>query len=293
MSRRLASLAALLAVVLIGAHLLVGATVKPLPPHPFWSDGRPHVIAHRGGRGLWPENTLHAFRNAAALDVDVLEMDLRMTADGEIVVLHDETVDRTTNGQGAVGTLSIAQLRRLDAGYRWTGDEGRSFPYRGQGIGVPSLREVFAALPTMRMNLEIKGSGPTMSAPLCTLIQRHAMEQRVVVAAVDQAAMDAFRAACPTVATAATRDEATRFAWMSYAFLGSLFAPRAQVFQVPERLGQFELLTPRFARDSRRLNVKLEVWTINDPGDMQRLLGLPVDGIMTDHPDRLLSLLAR
>lgn len=293
MSRRLASLAALLAVALIGAHLLVGATVEPLPPHPFWSDGRPHVIAHRGGRGLWPENTLQAFRNAAALGVDVLEMDLRMTADGEIVVLHDDTVDRTTDGKGAVAALTIAQLQRLDAGYRWTGDEGRSFPYRGQGIGVPSLQEVFAALPAMRMNLEIKGSGPAMSARLCTLIDQHAMERRVVVAAVDQAAMDAFRAACPTVATAATRDEATRFAWMSYAFLGSLFAPRAQVFQVPERVGQFELLTPRFARDSRRLNVKLEVWTINDPSDMQRLLGLPVDGIMTDYPDRLLSLLAR
>jgi glycerophosphoryl diester phosphodiesterase len=292
-SRRLASLAALLAVVLIGAHLLVGATVEPLPTHPFWSDGRPHVIAHRGGRGLWPENTLHAFRNAAALGVDVLEMDLRMTADGEIVVLHDDTVDRTTDGKGAVAALTIAQLRQLDAGYRWTTDGGTTFPHRGQGIGVPSLREVFAALPAMRMNLEIKGSGPAMSSRLCALIGQHAMERRVVVAAVDQAAMDAFRAACPSVATAATRDEATRFAWMSYAFLGSLFAPRAQVLQVPERVGQFELLTPRFAKDSRRLNVKLEVWTINDPSDMQRLLGLPVDGIMTDYPDRLLSLLAR
>lgn len=202
----------MLAVVLIGTHLLVGATVEPLPAHPFWSDGRPHVIAHRGGSGLWPENTLLAFRNAAALGVNMLEMDLRMTADGEIIVLHEETVDRTTDGRGVVGVLTIAQLQRLDAGYRWTSDEGRSLSYRGRGIGVPSLREVFAALPTMRMNLEMKGSGLTMSARLCALVRQHAMEQRVVVAAVDQAAMDAFRTACPTVATAATRDEATRFA---------------------------------------------------------------------------------
>jgi len=277
----------------VASVLALGASVQPLSEHPFWQPPGPRVIAHRGGRGLWPENTLLAFRNAHALGVDVLEMDLRQTADAQIVVLHDETVDRTTDGVGPVAALTFAELQRLDAGYRWTADGGGTFPFRGRGAGVPALREVFAALPDARMNLEIKGRGPAMAAPLCALIRAHGMATRVAVAAFDQDAMDAFRAACPQVATAATRDEAVRFARLSAAFLGALFASRAQVLQIPERMGQYQVLTPRFASDSRRLNLKLEIWTVNEPEDMKRLLALPVDGIVTDYPDRLLAILAR
>ena len=293
MLRRGVQLIVVLVAVAAAGYLGLAASVQPLPDHPFWRPPGPRVIAHRGGRGLWPENTLLAFRNAHALGVDVLEMDLRQTADAEIVVLHDDTVDRTTDGQGPVAALTLAELQRLDAGFRWTADGGKGHPYRGQGVVVPALRQVFAALPDARMNLEIKGRGPAMAAPLCALIRDRGMAQRVAVAAFDQEAMDAFRAACPQVATAATRDEAVRFARLSAAFLGSLFAPRAQVLQVPERVGGHEVLTPRFASDSRRLNVKVEVWTVNEPEDMKRLLALPVDGIVTDYPDRLLAILAR
>lgn len=264
-----------------------------MPAHPFWNEPGPRVIAHRGGSGLWPENTLHAFRNAAALGVDVLEMDLRQTADGQIVVLHDETVDRTTDGHGSVTALTVAELQRLDAGYRWTADAGQTFPFRGHGIVVPTLRQVFAALPQARMNVEIKGNGAAMAAPLCALIRGHAMEQRVAVVAADQEPLDAFRRACPEVATGATRNEVTRFTLLSAAFAVRWFAPRAQMLQVPERLGRLPLVTQRFVRDARRLNLKVEVWTINEPDDMRRLLALPVDGIMTDFPDRLLPLVHR
>ncbi len=293
MRRGLVTALVLLPMALIAGTLALWPAAQPLPAHPFWSGPGPRVIAHRGGRGLWPENTLHAFRNAAAFGVDVLEMDLRQTADGQIVVLHDETVDRTTDGQGHVAALTVAELQRLDAGYRWTADAGRSFPFRGQGIVVPTLREVFAALPQARMNVEIKGRGVAMAAPLCALIREHAMEPRVAVVAVDQEPLDAFRRACPQVATGATRNEVARFTLLSAAFLGRWFTPQAQMLQVPERLGPLPLLTQRFLRDARRLNVKVEVWTIDAPEDMRRLLALPVDGIMTDFPDRLLPLLRR
>jgi glycerophosphoryl diester phosphodiesterase len=105
--------------------------------------------------------------------------------------------------------------------------------------------------------------------------------------------MNAFRAACPRVATAATKDEVIRFLGLSTAFLTPLFEPRAVVFQIPERVADFDVLTPRLMRDARALNLKLEVWTVNEPRDMQRLLAMPVDGIMTDYPDRLLELLRR
>ena len=289
--RLLLKIGAVLLASLVTAHLVLAALVKPVPQHPFWATAtEPRVIAHRGGRGLWPENTLHAFRKAADLGVDVLEMDIRQTADGVLVVLHDETVDRTTDGSGPVAALTLARLRELDAGYRWSPDGDRTHPHRGQGLTVPSLREVFSALPRARMNLEIKARGPTLSEPLCALIREHGMEHRVVVASFGQDAMDAFRAACPQVATAATADEARRFFRLTALFLDPLFEPRAEALQVPERLGNLEVLTPGFLRAARRLNLKIDVWTVNEPEDMKRLIALPVDGIMTDYPDRMLAL---
>jgi glycerophosphoryl diester phosphodiesterase len=293
MLRFLLKVGAILVASLVAAHLVLAALVRPLPQHPFWTATTPTVIAHRGGRGLWPENTLYAFRRAAALGVDVLEMDLRQTADGELVVLHDETVDRTTDGSGPVAALPLARLKELDAGHRWSPDGGRSHPYRGQGLTVPSLREVFGTLPQARMNLEIKVRGTELSEPLCRLIREHRMEHRVVVASFGQDAMDAFRGACPDVATAATAAEARSFFRLTTLFLDPLFEPRAETLQIPERLGTLEVLTPRFVRAARRLNLKIDVWTVNEPADMQRLLALPVDGIMTDYPDRLLRLLER
>lgn len=291
--RFLAKVGLVLAAGLLTTHLVVGAMVSPAPAHPFWSGEAPRVIAHRGGRGLWPENTLYAFRNAAALGVDVIEMDVRRTADGELVVIHDPTVDRTTDGSGAVEAIALAALRGLDAGYRFTADGGTTFPFRGQGIVVPTLAEVFAALPRSRMNLEIKTPGPAMAQPLCDVVRQHGMASRVAVASFDQAAMDTFRSACPEVATSATKDEVVRFVGLSKVFLAPLFAPRAQALQVPERLAGLAIVTPGTVRDARRLNLRIEVWTVNETADMERLVGLPVDGIMTDYPDRLLAALGR
>jgi len=122
--------------------LLCSGCSGPEPGHAFFRDEKPgvQVIAHRGGAGLRPENTLAAFQHAAQLGADVLEMDLRVAADGAIVVMHDATVERTTDGAGAVASLKLAELKRLDAGYRWSPDGGATFPYRGRGVRVPALQ---------------------------------------------------------------------------------------------------------------------------------------------------------
>jgi glycerophosphoryl diester phosphodiesterase len=293
MFRLLLVLSGAAALGLLGVNLMGTSLIEPLPAHPFWGTPKPRVIAHRGGRGLWPENTLYAFEHAAALGVDVLEMDLRRTADGEIVALHDDTVDRTTDGQGPVGTFTLAQLKQLDAGYRFTADDGASYPFRGQGISIPTLREVLEALPDARLNLEMKPGDPGMAAPLCQLIGAQRAQQRVVVAAIDQAAMDMFRAGCPEVATAATKDEVVSFVRLSKLYVHALHRPAAHALQIPERVGDLDLLTEGFLRDAAQFNLKVEVWTVNEPQDMQRLLAMGVDGIMTDFPDRLLKLLGR
>jgi glycerophosphoryl diester phosphodiesterase len=293
MLRRVLTYALVLLGTLLAAHLLLDVLLKPLPAPGFWAGPSPRVIAHRGGNGLWPENTLRAFGQAAALGVDVLEMDLRRTRDGEIVALHDDTVDRTTNGHGAVAAMSLADLKRLDAGYRWTADNGATYPFRGQGISIPSLREVLQALPGAKLNLEIKPGDPGMAQPLCELIVGQGAQLRVAVVSAEQAAIDAFRKACPKVATGASRDEAVWFVRLSEFSLHPLYRPAAHALQIPERVGSHEVLTPGLVRDAHRLNLKLEIWTVNNPSDMRRLLSMGVDGIMTDFPDRLLALLQR
>jgi glycerophosphoryl diester phosphodiesterase len=296
-ARRLRRVLAVAAVVFVALSIpswfLLGERTLPLADHPFVAKPSPLVIAHRGGRGHWPENTLYAFRRAAELGVDVLEMDVRGTGDGRLVVFHDAEVDRLTDGHGPVRELDLAEIRALDAGYFWSGDAGASYPFRGKGIGIPTLQEVFEALPNVRMNLEIKEFVPSLTNSLCALIRERGMLEKVLVASFEHAAMEGFRVRCPQVATASTAREVRNFYLLQLISLPALFRPRAEAFQVPARLGRVDLVTPAFLREARRLNVRVHVWTANRVEEIERLLSLGVDGIMTDYPEQLMTLLGR
>lgn len=299
--RRAVFLAAAAAAVLLLLACVLYAAVsrsagEPVAEHPYFKQdapGRPLVIAHRGGAGLWPENTLHAFERAAALGVDVIETDVRATSDGELVVIHDETLGRTTDGAGRVGSLTLAELKRLDAGYRWSPDGGRSFPLRGRGLTVPTLREVFAALPSARFNIEPKQSGAPVAAPLCRLIREHGMASRVMIASFGGTVMEQFRRECPEVATSATTSEVAGFLALQRAGAAGSYGPPMQALQVPERAGALRLLTADFVAAAHARNLRVHAWTVNSEDDMRRLVALGVDGVMTDYPDRLLKVLAR
>jgi glycerophosphoryl diester phosphodiesterase len=283
-----------LAILLIAIYAAVTLLAKPASDHPFFSsqDGV-LVMAHRGGRGLWPENTLYAFEQAVELGVDVLEMDIHATKDGELVVIHDSTVDRTTNGIGSVQSFTLVDLKKLDAGYRWSNDDGQTFPFRGQGVTVPTLDEVFTAFPEVLMNIEIKQSQPSIVVPLCQMIRSYGKGDQVIVAAFDTDTIREFRRVCPGVATAFGEDEARVFFALSLVYLGSVYSPPAEALQVPEYSGDLHVVTERFVNAVHRRNVDVHVWTVNDVDDMRRFLDLGVDGIITDHPDRLLVLLGR
>ena len=156
--------------VLLGvAYLGLSLTARPLEPHPFFrtadpvNNDRVLVMAHQGGDGLWPSNTLYAFERAVQAGVNVLELDVHASQDGALVVIHDDSVDRTTDGSGLVGDKTLAELKKLDAGYDWSPERtGETFPYRGQGITLPTLQEVFAAFPDTRVNVEIKQLEPSI-----------------------------------------------------------------------------------------------------------------------------------
>ncbi|HEV2881111.1 MAG TPA: glycerophosphodiester phosphodiesterase [Pyrinomonadaceae bacterium] len=253
---------------------------------------RPLVMAHRGGAGLWPENTAHAFAGAVALGADVLEMDLHGTADGALVVIHDATVDRTTNGAGRASALTLAELKRLDAGYRWTTDGGRTHPFRGKGITVPTLREVLAEFPRVRLNIDIKQAQPSLVKPFCRMLGESGAQDRVTVASFSSQTLAEFRRECPAVATSASTDEV-------FALLADLQAGRGlatdkvgfRVVQVPETLGGRGWLTAELVAAAHRTGLEVHVWTVNDEAGMRRMLDAGVDGIMTDYPDKLIALL--
>src|SRR5262245_7127095 len=187
------------AVAIAAAYCVFALLARPAPPHPFLEGQQAGtlVIAHRGGAHLRPENTLEAFRHAAAIGADVLEMDVQRTADGAIVCMHDPTVDRTTDGRGRVDSITLSELRKLDAGHRWSADGGQTHPFRGRRIRVPTLEEVLERLPNSRMIIEIKYAGREMAHPLCALIRRFGRPQARLVASMNEEAVVAFREACP------------------------------------------------------------------------------------------------
>jgi glycerophosphoryl diester phosphodiesterase len=275
--------------------VLIAAFLPDAPASSFYENAaQPLVIAHQGGDHLWPGNTLFAFEKAVALGVDVLEMDAHITKDGYIVLMHDEEVDRTTDGTGLVEELTLDQLRQLDAAYTWSEDEGKTFPYRGQGIRAPALEELFQRFPQMRYLIEIKLTQNPIEKPLCDLIREHDMQDKVMIASFHDAVMQSFRETCPEVATSASRGEVTRFVLLGKAFLSSLTAPQYQSIQPPYDPRQsmnIPIMTERFIRQAHAKNIKVEPWTVNDPELMRQYIGWGVDGIITDRPDLMLQVL--
>jgi glycerophosphoryl diester phosphodiesterase len=281
----------LLIAVLVGLRL--GS--RPAPPHPFFDNFSryPLVMAHQGGDGLWPGDTLFAFEQAAALGVDVLEMDAHLTQDGILVLIHDETVDRTTNGSGLVEEMTLAELKQLDAGYDWTSDEGVTYPYRGQGITIPTLEEVFQAFPSYPVNIEIKKTAQSMAGPLCDLIRKYEMQDKALVASFHDERMAEFRETCPEVATSGSRGEVTKFVILNYAFLGGLYSPAELAVQVPEKDSGILIVRPGFIRGARSRNIQVHIWTPNTREELQKFVEMGVDGLITDRPDILLEMLGR
>ena len=216
-------------------------------PHPYFE--RKHailILAHRGERGHAPENTMVAFQRAADLDVDILETDIHRTADGVIVAFHDDTLDRTTSGTGPIQNYTFAELQAFDAGYHWTADGGETFPFRGQGITIPSLAELFETFPDIRINIDIKQESPSIVSDFVQLIRHHGREETVCVGSFDEQTLADFRREMPRGLTAAGYSETKRAVIMNMLGLGWFYRSTANAFQVPEAREGFRVVSPRF-----------------------------------------------
>lgn len=262
---------------------------------PFFKQAkhRPEVIAHRGGEGQWPGETMFAFKEAMSLKVDVLEMDVYLTRDGHLILMHDNDIKSVTshNGPGSdeVHKFTLAELKRLNAAKKWA--QYRDDP--NPDLKVTSLEEVFGAFRGMRMNIEMKNAGRRYSPArkLADMISQANMQDNVLVASMSDNYIREFRQLRPNVATSASRSELLAFAAGNDSVADRPGGPDA--FQMKDRLLVFQLLTKRFVERAQRRNLPVHAWTVNDIDGMQRMINLRVEGIITDYPGPLLALLNR
>ncbi len=256
------------------------------PGHPYLA-GAPLLFAHRGGAHLAPENSIEAFRSAVDVwGADVLEMDVHATRDGELVVIHDETVDRTTDGTGPVAELTWDELRELDAGYAFVDLEGRH-SFRDRGVRIPRFVEVLDSFPVVRLNVDAKN--PAVAPRLVELVTESGQEHRVLLASEHEegrAARFGYRGP-----TSATRRQIQLFYILHHLPLGAGYCPRVEALQIPYWWEGRQVTTPRLVRAAHRRNIAVHVWTIDDPDLMRTLLGWGVDAIQTDRPDLLARVL--
>jgi glycerophosphoryl diester phosphodiesterase len=275
---------------------IVSVIVNPKSPALQYYTGAPRtlVIAHQGGDGVWPGDTMFAFEKAVEIGADVLEMDAHITKDGQIVLMHNETVDDTTDGTGLIEDMTLAELKGLDAAYDWSIDGDITFPYRGRRIQVPALEELFQKFPQMRYLIEIKLTENPIDKPLCELIRKYGMQNKVIIGSFHDEAMRNFRTTCPEVATGASRGEVTSYVILGKIFLGGFISPEYQALQVPWEKSESKgipIMTARFIREAHAKNLHVEPWTVNDPELMKQYIEWGVDGIITDRPDLLIEVL--
>ncbi len=271
-----------------------------------WLERRVIAYAHQGGAWEAPSSTLHAIAHAIEAGATGIELDVHATADGELVVCHDASVDRTTAAQGTIASFTLARLRTLDFSYWWIpgadvtpGRPTGEYPFRGRApadpsFGIATLREVLERFPGVVLNLDIKQTAPVVAPyeeSLARLLAEFDRTDDVIVASFLDPATDAFRRFAPSVPTSAGTI-ATAEAWRAVQAGEDLADIPAVAFQVPERQGDLVVVDERFVQAAHRAGKAVHVWTVNDDESMERLLGLGVDGIISDRPTKLRGVLA-
>lgn len=254
--------------------------------HPYLTLESPIRLAHRGSRVLWPENTLPAFQGAVDLGYRYVETDVRITQDHVVVVFHDATLERTTNGAGRVNEWQFDDVRRLDAAYRF--DEPHGFPQRGSDVTVSSLEEVLLTWPEVHFNIDIKGR--RMAWHVAEVVKRLNREESTLIGSFSDRRVGRYRRIMgDPVATSA--GPAVVAAMFAASRIGRTVHRPVQAYQLPYDYRMLPL-DRRLIDAVHASGAHVHAWTVNKPHDMMRLLDMGVDGIVTDRPDVLNEVLA-
>lgn len=253
---------------------------------------KPVTIAHQGGNKIYPDESLLAFNNAINMGIQVIEFDIHRTKDGIIVINHDQTIDRLTNGTGLIREMSWVELQQVDGAYNWSPD-GLTYPYRDKGIKILSLIEMMDAFPQQLYDIEIKQHDPPLEKDLCDLLRKYGVAaDQAIVASFRDETLARFHDICPEVAISLPVNQGTVLYILSRVGLERLLPLDAVVAQLPTTfstiLGQLELdrrYIEAFAKGDRQV----WVWTVNDSIEMKRLVKMGAHGIITDRPDILMD----
>jgi glycerophosphoryl diester phosphodiesterase len=250
---------------------------------PFFGRGRPRVFAHRGGAALGPENTIAAFDRGLAAGAEGLELDVRLSADGLVVVCHDDTLDRTTDTSGLVSARTASELERVDAGYHFTDTHG-GHPFRGRNIGIPTLADVLQRYKDVPTIVEMKIDSTGMGRAVADVVRRTGTVDSVCAAGFGIRAIRAAREALPDMASSGCHPEVRLALYRSWAGVPVRRAPFGG-YQVPEFAGALRVVSPRFIRHAHRAGLEVQVWTVDDEADMRRLLQWGADALISNRPD--------
>jgi glycerophosphoryl diester phosphodiesterase len=237
----------------------------------------PLVYAHRGGAKLRPENTVPAFDHGLSVGADGIEFDVHLSRDGVVVIHHDATLERTTNGRGPVASFTADELAGLDAGYNFAG-------FSGQAGGVPTLREVLRRYPGAAMIIELKVNTAELAHRTIDDVRAAGAVDRVALGSFGTRVLRAARAYEPRIRTGSSREE-TRLALYRSWVRWPVRHPSYDEFQVPEWAGSTRVVSPRFVRYAHEAGCPVKVWTVDAEADMRRLLSWGVDAIISDRPD--------
>jgi glycerophosphoryl diester phosphodiesterase len=244
---------------------------------------RPVLLAHRGTSVMAPENTVPAFDFAQQHCADIFEIDVRLSRDNEVMVFHDETLQRTTNGTGAVRAMTVAELKQLDAGYRFQTDN--SYSARDTGIRILTLTELLERYSSVRVNIDIKDADAAAVDAVGRTVEAFGAANRCVLASFHDAQVERCRARFPGIRLSMSMGEIKRY-YARYLFgllRGSTHS--AGLFQVPVSYYGLSLSGRRFISSVHRGGGEINYWTINDPQQMRSLLERGADGIVTDRAD--------
>lgn len=262
-------------------------------PRRAWFDGLPnrYVVGHRGAAGTVPENTIESFQRAIDLGAQAIEFDVQETADGVWVVMHDEAVNRTTNGVGLVRSMSWNAVSQLDAGYYFKLANEQGFPWRGRGVRVPRLVDVLEALPKTKLVIEVKTRQREAACRLASFLETHQVQERSLVCSFYDELLIEFRRHAPMCATGAGSNEASRFILDCYMGRKSPVERPYQALTIPRHHRGLPLVTRGVIDAARRRGMHVQVWTINRPSLMRKLYRRGAQAMTTDYPDRAVAVL--
>ena len=269
-------------------------TSRPAPPRPYLDRPGPWLVAHRGGGALAPENTLAAFDRAAALGADAIEIDVRRTRDGAVVVFHDEETARLLGEGGTVEARTLSELSRLDAGASFTPDGGATHPFGGLGLGVPALEEVLRRYPALRFNIDLKTDDEGLATGLAEVVRAARAEDRVCLGSFFDGQAERLGALLPRCARFFPQQAATCHVLAARAGRSGAECPaRYDLADLPFRLQGEVVVDAAVLAHFHALGIPVHAWTVNDEAEMRALLAAGVDGIVTDRPDLLARVMGR